>query len=669
MHTESISDCSSGWTGTALHPQLAITPALIGNGMITLRLTGPGYSARNPQDWAEFLAWAARRQGGPFHHLIRFGRFYREIFIDNADGTDCPFNPAIDYRHGILHAECQHDGVREKTETFIHLEKNVLLASTTLTNERGSPARVRFTVTYAPGDPFGNCSNMEVHRPGHDSQLVEIRTTTTIAGVMLRADWGEWRNVADHNKAVEAEFILAPGESRTLRTWLTLSDALEYTHPPKLHELEDFIQRHRRAWEAFWETGWVDFDNPELLLLWRSSMYAIRCNTTRWSVPPCVGAYWDGRTFHDEYYPFMALVSSGHYELAERIPEFRLRVLPRAIERSAGRGAQYPWESTELGLDGTPFGGHMDEHFHMGQISETAFQWAIHSPKMETWNRLYPLWAECAEYFRLNLIVEESGNITTRACTDYDEGVYPIANGIYTSSSAICCFRNAIEAANRLGVERERAQEWRRLMEGLLKSLPRSVDNSRYATGLSDHLHIAVVGPVHPFRADVRSDAARRSLDEYRERCRTVFNWTPGTLPGYDDSHWMWSAAHLAGAYAAQNRGDEAYEVLKRAPSSAGPFHSPNESRRSRIFTCPWFTTGAGAVVHAINAMFIRAEADHTVLFPAVPKELDTFSFRLAGHGGVIVSCEVKGRKVARLDFQGRDERTWNVEYGSGLKP
>ncbi|GAH52750.1 unnamed protein product, partial [marine sediment metagenome] len=92
----------------------------------------------------------------------------------------------------------------------------------------------------------------------------------------------------------------------------------------------------------------MQFGNPELEVLRKSCLYTIRCNASPWTVPPgYLSTHWEGRTFHDEFYPFMALISGCYTDLAERIPRYRLITLPVAVRRSAGHGAHYAWEATE----------------------------------------------------------------------------------------------------------------------------------------------------------------------------------------------------------------------------------------------------------------------------------------------------------------------------------
>jgi len=59
----------------------------------------------------------------------------------------------------------------------------------------------------------------------------------------------------------------------------------------------------------------------------------------------------------------LGLISSNYVELAERIPNYRLLTLPHAIQRSAGRGANFGWEVTETGEESAPYGHWVDEQF------------------------------------------------------------------------------------------------------------------------------------------------------------------------------------------------------------------------------------------------------------------------------------------------------------------
>jgi hypothetical protein len=108
------------------------------------------------------------------------------------------------------------------------------------------------------------------------------------------------------------------------------------------------------------------------------TMFTVRCNASPWYVPPgYLSTHWEGRTFHDDFFPFIGLLSGNYGDLAERMPNYRLLTLPVALRRGAGRGAYYGWEVTEDGEESAPYGHWTDEQFRHGQFSEEVWRFRI----------------------------------------------------------------------------------------------------------------------------------------------------------------------------------------------------------------------------------------------------------------------------------------------------
>jgi len=636
--------------------------AIVGNGELVTRVGPSGYHRDEGASIDEALFWSGRRLDGPYYPLVRFGKLMRSIAVYGASGHDGAWRQWIDYERGMVCCSVDHGLVTERTETLIASHTNVLLISTVLTNCSSDAVSVDFEVRYQFGDHEGTVQEGCTLVPGREPEnhIVEVRTRGFVAAVFVRADWAEPVPVRLGLCRLRAGFTLPAGGQRRLRTWLVVADAARYTHPPRPEQIDGLVKRHVDEWQAFWRRGWIQLDEPALMDLWRCSMYTLRCSATPWSIPPSVGPYWDGRTFHDELYPFLALASAGHLELARRIPYFRLRTLDRAVQRSAGRGARYPWESTETGLEGVPFGAHMDEHFHIGQISETAWQYLLFAGDEQAAAELYPLLRECAEYYRQNMIELDGQTLTIRPCTDYEESIYPVARPIYTTCAAIRSLENAAAAARRLRRDAALAAQWQRTAAGLRASLPTTRDGGAYATASgANFTHIATAGVVFPFRVDEVSKRARRTIIELLRSCRSSLNFKPGSHRTYDGSNWMWTTAHLATALFYQHRGREGWDVLRLAPASAGPLASPNEHTRGQTIAIPWFTTAAGAVVYAIHAMCVRVVEGQALLLTVLPAEIGDCAFELAGGAGVQVRCRVAAGRVAELAVSTPRPKRW----------
>ena len=393
---------------------------------------------------------------------------------------------------------------------------------------------------------------------------------------------------------------------------------------------------------------------PELEAIRQMCLYNLRVNSTPWSIPPAVSpSLWEGRTFHDELYPFLGLASSGQLDLAQKIPNYRLNTLTQAVARSAFRGAKYAWESTEDGSDGSPYGSFLEEHFHMGQFAEHAWQICLYRGGDDCVKLFYPMFREIADYFALNLIRYEDGRAYLRECTDYDEALYPVRNGLYTACAAIRSLEIAVQAGEMIGESMDRIQGWEKMATDVRVGLPRSVEERRYLTAEgAKHRHVAEVGPVFPFRID-HSDFARRTLDSFCVAVRTEFGYQPGDLPSYGGSRWLWTTAHIATAYNLLGCTDRALELLLETPAATAPGLVPVEHiERDGGVALAWFTTSAGAYVFALNSLFIQVTDEGVTRLSKLPAQLQEAAFSgLSGTNGLTFSAEFRCGKACALSI------------------
>ncbi|MER3467031.1 MAG: hypothetical protein C4340_08190, partial [Armatimonadota bacterium] len=266
----------------------------------------------------------------------------------------------------------------------------------------------------------------------------------------------------DYALALTASENLRPGQTLRLRVALTFSDRYEYAEPFDWSKRQAALSEHERWWREFWATSDLRTGVPEIDRARNIALYTIACQTTPWSIPPVVCREpWHGGAFHDELYPFLALLSAGYERLARRVPYFRLACLPRAIERGRGLGALYPWNSTEEGIERDPVGQWYTERHHLGAIAACAWFYFLYAKNAEVLEDLYPILRECARAVEeFVLTTDARGKLVTAACTDFDESSPPVAGGPFTMAAAAFVLSRAAEGAARLHRDLERAARW-----------------------------------------------------------------------------------------------------------------------------------------------------------------------------------------------------------------
>ena len=663
---------------------------ILGNGeMVTL--VGPtGYhdDLRSPHEHPNrTLVWAGRRMSTPTHALIRFGQIRRTLSINAQKTADGNWAQSLNYDEATLTSRLTHDGVVETTTTRISLTENVMIFSTTFHNQRDKNAELRFNISYQfPDEPddylnFPTITHFEDPKieqeslPKHRLQTKQHDDGFSVL-YHVNKHLGEVR-IGSHPKQdvtlnetggeIGHVITLAPDESHTCWLWVMLSDRLHFTHFPSFERLDALIGDHHRAWRDYWSQSQLNLEHELLSDFRQTCLFTIRCNASPWSIPPAyLPHYWEGRTFHDELYPFLALLSSSQIKLAERIPRFRLNTLPIAKQYGGGHGARYPWEAIETGEEGGPYGHWMDERFQNAQFVETIWQYYLYTRDEDVLSEFYPVMHACSRFFEYDVLVrDEDGVLKTRLLTDFDESTYPVYNGIFTLCAVIRIFESTAQASNILNIDESQSHRWRAFAEELRDAVPKST-HYLVADGAT-HWHISQMGSIFPFSIDVDSEIALKTMSQLYEALKTDHNLKPGDAEPYDNTHWMWAASMVATGFFYQGRGDEGYDLLVNILNSCGPFLSCNEQQRlrpnedpSQQFRLPWFTTSAGAFVYALNSMIIQVDHQGTTLLRGLPAQLKTFSFRrLLASDQVYVSANLVEGRLESLILETHTARQW----------
>ena len=254
----------------------------------------------------------------------------------------------------------------------------------------------------------------------------------------------------------------------------------------------------------------------------------------------------------------------------------------------------------------------------------------------------------------LNLVQWGDKGAEIRPCTDFDEAIYPVSNGIYTMAAVIDSLQIAHEVGAAQGESETRLRTWQKTIESLQENLPKTPDGKMYLSAKgADHRHIGEVGPVFPFGVFEDKQVARQTVDSFVEAVRSGPGLKPGSLPGYDGTRWLWTTAHVAVSYNLLGDTTAAWELLKNAPESAGPgMISCEHVSADGSIALPFFTTSAGAFVHALNSIFLFIPGPGITRLGLLPEQINSASFkRLAGAEGLRVSCSYENRVVSCLEL------------------
>jgi len=288
--------------------------------------------------------------------------------------------------------------------------------------------------------------------------------------------------VSDSGVALELTFRTTPDVPITVAKYIGLARsraaASAATRAALAAGYTATLETHRAAWRHLWQTDIVVDGDPELQRVLHAMQFylmaSIREGTSE-SIPPMglstAGYY--GHVFWDaDTWMFPALLVL-HPDLARSMVMFRHRALP-AAERNARtngyRGAMYPWESDELGVETTPrfaWQNALYENHITGDVALAQWQYYLATGD-STWLARYgePVLRATANFWASRATfnaAKQRYDITH--IVSVDEGLIGIGNDTYTNAVARKNLQLATLASSRVG----RAPDtlWGRVAAGL----------------------------------------------------------------------------------------------------------------------------------------------------------------------------------------------------------
>ena len=235
---------------------------------------------------------------------------------------------------------------------------------------------------------------------------------------------------------------------------------------------------HVAAWHTLWETDVVVQDDPELQRLVHSMLFALLASAREGSdqsIPPMglssAGYYghlfWDADTW---MFPPLVLL---HPRIARSLVAFRVRALAAARRNAAShgfRGAQYPWESDELGEETTPHFAWQNALYEIHVNGDVALaQWQYFLATGDTaWLACcaYPVIRATADFWVSRVGFDTAaGRYDIRQVVSVDEGLIGVGNDAYTNAAARKNLEIAIAASRRL--RRPPDPRWAQIAERL----------------------------------------------------------------------------------------------------------------------------------------------------------------------------------------------------------
>lgn len=643
-------------------------------------------SVKNAMPAGIFMA--GRRHGGPAWTLFNFGCFASKVTVDGVE-RDFPdrWVQRLEERRGTLVYEHDYGELKIKSEAFVMFRRNALILRRRATNTGGAAHRLSLGARVEiPKDKL-LVGDWKVN-PTNGANTCHYQYETYVDWPLGSA--GEawlWTSAKDAvcsvkgaTGEVEKELPLKPGESAAIDFIYTLDNfggimpREKMTQPTGADTIRgatkpggvDALQReHELGWREYFAEGYVKIPDAAMQKMWDVANYHVRCDRTPWSFPVGISpSHWNGRYFgFDEMYIHQGMISAGHLRDARHCPDFRYDLLPDAefsvghYGRNGGKdGARWMWESLEFGkMEGCPPGFWQQHVFHMGTICRTAWTQYLYSDDL-AWlrDKGYPVMTGCARFFlRQMLYRNPDGSVFIGKCTDLERLGPARENAFMTTVGAVYAMRAYAEASELLKTNLVEAAEMREAAVGLMKSLP--MDGNRYVgyRGCKEET-VATLAGGFPFPVFKRTDKM------HAETCRHFI--TKGASAGGNmyplGKHICpWYAGKMALSMTLLGDDVEPNRWLRDAAKSIGHFGETFEINEPGIRMHPWFATGSGTLLFAVNQMLLCDAEGELWLGMGVPKEWQDYSFRLPAYHGLIVEAEIRDGLLVRVSATSRNPR------------
>ena len=273
---------------------------------------------------------------------------------------------------------------------------------------------------------------------------------------------------------VEIAFDASPGHTYRFSqvTSIVSSDEAQRPMDQATREVEAAQARgfdrlaadNARAWLSRWETDIEIEGSPELQRVVRSMLFYLLCSAdsgTKLGIPPMglssAGYYghifWDSDTW---MFPSLLLT---HPDIAHSLVAFRGRTLPAARENAqlnGFRGAMYPWEADERGVETTPHFAVQNARSEIHVNGDVALaQWQYYQATRDSsWlsNEGFPVIKETADFWVSRSVCgppDERCHIEN--VVSVAEGLIGVTDDAYTNAVARKNLEIAAAASKRLG--------------------------------------------------------------------------------------------------------------------------------------------------------------------------------------------------------------------------
>ena len=375
-----------------------------------------------------------------------------------------------------------------------------------------------------------------------------------------------------------------------------LNEAERSTIFAKLQGRERLISFHKQAWDELWKSDIIIEGDPQAQQDVHSMLYHLYSFTregTALSPSPMglSGLGYNGHVFWDTELWMFPSILVLHPELAKSLIEYRYQRLEAAKRNAFGKGykgAMFPWESAETGVEETPvwaLSGPFEHHI-TGCVAIAAWNYyCVTQDKNWLKEKGWPILSATADFWASRVERNGAGHYDIKNVVAADEWAENVDNNAFTNAAAKANLQFATEAAKILGIDPD--ADWINVANNIPILKMENGVTREHATYNGEGIKQADVNLLsYPLKEVTDIKQISKDLEYYSTR-----------IP--DEGTPAMTQAVFTTLYARLGDADKAYHWFKDSyvPNLNPPFRVIAETKGG---TNPYFATGAGGVVQSL---------------------------------------------------------------------
>jgi trehalose/maltose hydrolase-like predicted phosphorylase len=415
-----------------------------------------------------------------------------------------------------------------------------------------------------------------------------------------------------------------------------LNEAERMTIFAKLEGRERLLKFHEKAWDDLWKSDIVINGDPESQKDVRSMLYHLYSFSregTALSPSPMglSGLGYNGHVFWDTELWMYPAVLVMQPKMARSMMEYRFQRLEAARRNAFSkgyRGAMFPWESAETGVEETPVWALSGPFEHHITACVAIAAWNYYCVTQDTaWLREkgWPILSATADFWASRVERIGPGHYDINNVVAADEWAENVDNNAFTNAAARANLEFATKAATILKVKAD--PDWMNVAKNIpILKFPDGITRE-HATYNGEGIKQADVNLLsYPLKEVTDPKAIRADLEYYSKR-----------VP--DEGTPAMTQAVFTLLYARLGDGEAAYKWFKESyvPNLLPPFRVIAETKGG---TNPYFSTGAGGILQSVLMGFGGLEITEKGLKQGkqvLPKNWKSLEIRLQDSGNRLV--------------------------------